>query len=85
MITFTVGSIPVLTHGDVLYGTALTEVSLQKDGGSQVSYTVSAGQIAPNPVNIIITGHGMYSTPGTYVWTIKSTGYEDAVVTVQVQ
>lgn len=28
---------------------------------------------------------GLYSVPGTYIWTIKATGYADTMVTVKAQ
>ncbi len=85
-MTNTVGnSIPHVRHDfDIEYGSAVTEVTLQKDGGSPVSYTVSASQVQSTPADIVLFGHGVYSATGTYVWTIKATGYEDTTVTVNV-
>ncbi len=85
-MTNTVGnSIPHVRHTfDIEYGAAVTEVILQKDGLNPISYTVSAGQVQSTPGDIVLTGHGVYSAIGTYVWTIKATGYEDTSVTVNV-
>lgn len=65
------------------YGAAVIEVILERSGGSPVSYTGASNLEATNSA-IVIWGHGIYSKPGTYQWTIKATGYEDATVIVDV-
>ena len=78
-------SIPHARHAwDDAYASAVTEVILQKEEEAPMTYTVSANQVASTPGDIVLTGHGAYTSPGTYVWTIKAEGYEDATVTVNV-
>lgn len=78
-------SIPHARHAwDVAYADAVTEVILQKDEESPITYSVSLGQVASSPGDIVLTGHGIYTSTGIYVWTIKATGYEDSTVTVEV-
>ncbi|MEG0260072.1 MAG: hypothetical protein RR651_09380 [Lysinibacillus sp.] len=83
VITSSVNAIPHFRHSwDTAYGNAVNEVILQKDGGAPVTYTVNANQVESNGSDIVIWGRGQYSNPGTYVWTIKATGYKDVTITV---
>lgn len=57
----------------------ITAVTPTKTDGWDVTHLFDRFQ----PGKLISTAS--YGTPGTYVFTIKSTGYEDVVVTVIVQ
>lgn len=83
-MTSTIGSLPHFRHiEDASYGSSVTEVILVK-GGIPVSFKVSSEQVNSDAFDIVVVGHGVYLTTGTYSWIIKATGYKVATVSVNV-
>ncbi|PCD84804.1 hypothetical protein CNQ87_10725 [Lysinibacillus fusiformis] len=86
-ITNVTGAIPHISINtyDVNYEQAITEVILQRESDTPVSYKVTNGDFTVQNSNIALFVHGTYSITGKYIWTIKATGYTDATVSVDVK
>lgn len=84
-MTNSIGSIPHFRGGGGTgYTASITEITLRKDQEPLVTYTVGEDNLSITASDIAIFEDGAYSSTGTYVWTIKATGYEDNVITVEV-
>lgn len=85
-VTSSIGSLPHFRHvANVNYSSAITKVTLQKDGGALSTYTVETSDVQLfNNSDIVVFGLGTYTSPGHYVWTIEATGYMNKTVEVTI-